>query len=100
MKSRKPTRQAPVVHLIMQRLGENDPTGFIKGGNFPGKWEFVTIPALIDDENTHRAAGKASQTGSIFSQRGQQGQVLLLALQGAAGRHAGPGSRQGGGRRR
>jgi len=34
----------------MQRLGENDPTGFIKGGNFPGKCEFVTIPALIDDE--------------------------------------------------
>lgn len=34
----------------MQRIGENDPTGFIKGGNVPGIWEYVTIPALIDEE--------------------------------------------------
>jgi hypothetical protein len=49
VKSRKANPATPVI-LIMQRLGENDPTGFIKGGNFPGKWEFVTIPALIDDD--------------------------------------------------
>ncbi len=49
VKSRKANPQTPVV-LIMQRLRENDCTGFIKGGNFPGKWEFVTIPALIDDD--------------------------------------------------
>ena len=48
VKSRKANPATPVV-LIMQRLSENDCTGFIKGGNFPGKWEFVTIPALIDD---------------------------------------------------
>jgi predicted phage terminase large subunit-like protein len=48
VKSRKANPATPVV-LIMQRLRENDCTGFIKGGNFPGKWEFVTIPALIDD---------------------------------------------------
>jgi predicted phage terminase large subunit-like protein len=49
VKSRKANPNTPVV-LIMQRLRENDCTGFIKGGNFSGKWEFLTIPALIDDE--------------------------------------------------
>jgi predicted phage terminase large subunit-like protein len=49
VKSRKANPATPVI-LIMQRLGENDPTGFIKGGNVPGKWEYVTIPALINDE--------------------------------------------------
>jgi predicted phage terminase large subunit-like protein len=48
VKSRKANPTTPVV-LIMQRLRENDCTGFIKGGNFPGKWEFLSIPALIDD---------------------------------------------------
>jgi predicted phage terminase large subunit-like protein len=48
VKSRKANPATPVV-LIMQRVGENDPTGFIKGANLPGKWEFLTIPALIDD---------------------------------------------------
>jgi predicted phage terminase large subunit-like protein len=48
VKSRKANPATPVV-LIMQRVGENDPTGFIKGGNLPGKWEFLTIPAVIDD---------------------------------------------------
>lgn len=49
VKSRKATPDTPVV-IIMQRLGENDPTGFIKGGNLPGEWEYVTIPVLITDE--------------------------------------------------
>lgn len=49
VKSRRATAETPII-LIMQRLGENDPTGFIKGGNMPGKWEFLNIPALIDDE--------------------------------------------------
>lgn len=48
VKSRRATGDTPVV-LIMQRLSEKDPTAFIKGGNFPGKWEFLEIPALIDD---------------------------------------------------
>ncbi|OWK36916.1 Phage-related protein [Fimbriiglobus ruber] len=48
VKSRKANPATPVV-LIMQRVGENDPTGFIKGGNLPGKWEFLIIPAVIDD---------------------------------------------------
>ncbi len=49
VKSRKANPETPIV-IIMQRIAEGDCTGFIKGGNFPGKWEFVTIPALIDDE--------------------------------------------------
>lgn len=48
VKSRKATPQTPVV-LIMQRLAENDCTGFIQGGSFPGNWTFINIPALIDD---------------------------------------------------
>lgn len=49
VKSRKAKPDVPVV-LIMQRLGENDPAGFILGGNLPGKWEHLNIPALITDE--------------------------------------------------
>lgn len=49
VKSRRANPLVPVV-LIMQRLGEKDPTGFIKDGNFPGKWKYYSIPALITDE--------------------------------------------------
>ncbi len=49
VKSRKANPATPVV-VIMQRLAQSDCTGFIKGGNFPGKWEYVNIPALITDE--------------------------------------------------
>ena len=49
VKSRKANPDTPII-IIMQRLAEDDPTGFIKGGGFPGKWEFIEIPALIDDE--------------------------------------------------
>lgn len=48
VKSRKANPDTPII-IIMQRLAEDDPTGFIKAGGFPGKWEFVEIPALIDD---------------------------------------------------
>lgn len=49
VKSRKANPDTPMV-LIMQRLGEKDCTAFIKGGNFPGVWDFVSVPALIDDK--------------------------------------------------
>jgi predicted phage terminase large subunit-like protein len=49
VKSRKANPDTPII-VIMQRLAADDPTGFIKGGNLPGEWEFVSIPALIDDE--------------------------------------------------
>lgn len=49
VKTRRANPETPII-LTMQRLRDNDPTGFIKGGNFPGEWEFVTVPALIDDD--------------------------------------------------
>lgn len=48
VKSRRARSTTPII-LIMQRLGELDPAGFIKGGNVPGRFEFLEIPALIDD---------------------------------------------------
>lgn len=48
VKSRKANPETPII-VIMQRLAEDDPTGFIKGGGLPGDWEFISIPALIDD---------------------------------------------------
>ncbi|MFM0141748.1 phage terminase large subunit [Paraburkholderia sp. RL18-085-BIA-A] len=49
VKSRRANPDTPIV-LIMQRLAEEDPTGFIKAGKVPGEWTFIEIPALIDDE--------------------------------------------------
>lgn len=49
VKSRKANPDTPII-MIMQRLAEEDPTGFIKSGKVPGDWEFVEIPALITDE--------------------------------------------------
>lgn len=53
VKSRKANPDTPII-VIMQRLAEDDPTGFIKGGGFPGKWEFLEIPALVDDKYVER----------------------------------------------
>ncbi|WP_241017602.1 hypothetical protein [Burkholderia sp. Ac-20349] len=49
VKSRKANPDTPII-VIMQRLAEEDPTGFIKSGKLPGDWEFIEIPALIADE--------------------------------------------------
>lgn len=48
VKSRKANPDTPII-VIMQRLAEEDPTGFIKAGKVPGNWEFIEIPALITD---------------------------------------------------
>ena len=48
VKSRKANPDTPII-VIMQRLAEEDPTGFIKAGKVPGDWEFIEIPALITD---------------------------------------------------
>lgn len=47
VKSRKATPDTPIV-IIMQRISDGDPVGFIKGGNLEGDWTYVKIPALID----------------------------------------------------
>lgn len=49
VKSRKANPDTPII-LIMQRLAEEDPTGFLKSGKLPGDWEFIEIPALITDD--------------------------------------------------
>lgn len=48
VKSRKANPDTPII-IIMQRIAENDPVGFIKGGNLGTDWTYVKIPALIDD---------------------------------------------------
>lgn len=48
VKSRKANPDTPIV-VIMQRLAEEDPTGFIKSGKMPGEWEYIEIPALITE---------------------------------------------------
>lgn len=48
VKSRKANPDTPII-VIMQRLAEEDPTGFIKAGKVPGNWEFIEVPALITD---------------------------------------------------
>lgn len=47
IKSRKANPATPMV-VIMQRVAENDPIGFIEGKNVPGKWTFIRIPAVLD----------------------------------------------------
>lgn len=47
VKSRKASPQTPII-VIMQRIAESDPVGFIKAGNMEGKWKHIRIPALID----------------------------------------------------
>jgi predicted phage terminase large subunit-like protein len=49
VKSRKANPDTPII-VIMQRLAEEDPTGFIKAGKVPGEWTFIEIPALITDD--------------------------------------------------
>lgn len=49
VKSRKANPDTPII-VIMQRLAEEDPTGFLKAGKVPGEWEFIEIPALLTDE--------------------------------------------------
>lgn len=48
VKSRKANPDTPIV-VIMQRIAESDPAGFIQSGNMDGNWTFIKIPALIDD---------------------------------------------------
>lgn len=47
VKSRKANPETPII-IIMQRIAESDPVGFVKGGNLEGEWIHVKIPALID----------------------------------------------------
>lgn len=48
VKSRRANPKTPII-LIMQRIAEEDPTGFIMAGNLGGNWKHVVVPAIIDD---------------------------------------------------
>lgn len=50
VKSRKAHPKTPII-IIMQRISEGDPTGFIESGGLPGKWKYVKIPALMDEKD-------------------------------------------------
>lgn len=47
VKSRKANPRTPII-IVMQRIAESDPCGFIEKGNLPGNWKVVKIPAVID----------------------------------------------------
>lgn len=49
VKSRKANPDTPII-LVMQRVAENDPVGFIEKGNLGGGWSFVRIPAVVDEK--------------------------------------------------
>lgn len=51
VRSRKANQDTPII-LVMQRVAEMDPTGFIEAGNLgsPESWKVIKIPALIDDD--------------------------------------------------
>lgn len=67
VKSRRANPDTPII-LIMQRVAESDPAGFIRTGNLQGKWDFVRIPAVLDQsyvaglEPRYRELIKASET--------------------------------------
>lgn len=45
--SRKANPDTPII-LVMQRIAESDPVGFIESGNLEGDWSTVRIPAVLD----------------------------------------------------
>lgn len=49
VKSRKANPKTPIV-IVMQRISDNDPCGFIEKGNLPGKWRVVKIPAVLTED--------------------------------------------------
>lgn len=53
VKSRRANPETPII-LIMQRIAEMDPVGFVQAGNLEGDWTFVEIPAVISEEYVGR----------------------------------------------
>lgn len=48
IKSRKANPATPMI-VVMQRLSESDPAGFILSGNVEGNWTHIRIPAILND---------------------------------------------------
>jgi predicted phage terminase large subunit-like protein len=49
VKSRRANPKTPII-VVMQRIAENDPVGFIHGGNLDGQWTTIKIPAVLDEK--------------------------------------------------
>jgi len=48
VKSRRANPDTPII-LVMQRIAERDPAGFIRAGNLQGSWDIVRIPAVLTE---------------------------------------------------
>ena len=48
VKSRRANPKTPII-FIMQRVAENDSTGFIEQGHLDGKWTKITVPAIMTE---------------------------------------------------
>lgn len=49
VKSRKANPDTPII-LIMQRVAESDPSGFLLHGAVEGEWKHIRIPAVLDEK--------------------------------------------------
>lgn len=57
VKSRKANPATPIV-IIMQRVAESDPSGFVESGNLEGEWAHVVVPAVVDEAYVKTLAPK------------------------------------------
>lgn len=57
VKSRRANPDTPII-LVMQRIAERDPAGFIRAGNLQGRWDVVRIPAVLTEADVARLAPK------------------------------------------
>lgn len=57
VKSRRANPDTPII-LVMQRIAESDPAGFIRAGNLQGHWDYVRIPAVLTETDLERLDGR------------------------------------------
>jgi predicted phage terminase large subunit-like protein len=72
VRSRKATPTTPII-VIMQRLAEDDPTGFILDGGMGGEWQHINIPALIDDAYVAQLPDKYQRLLDADGERDEEG---------------------------
>lgn len=90
VKSRKANPDTPII-LIMQRIAENDCTGFIKSGNMGGDWSHIVIPAVIDEsyvdglDEKYRALVTRDADGRFSYWPAKEKTSELLAMEAGAG---------------
>ncbi len=57
VKSRRANPDTPII-LVMQRIAERDPAGFVRAGNLQGDWDFIRIPAVLTEADLERLPEK------------------------------------------